>query len=100
MNVKRLISTVLLCATAPLAGAETKPPAKYSTYCIACHSTGAAGAPKVGDKAAWAPRLKGGVDALVASTKKGKGAMPAMGLCTNCTDEEMKELVVYMSGAK
>ena len=47
--------------------------------CIACHGAGVAGAPKFGDKAAWAPRIKTGLDALYASALKGKGIMPPKG---------------------
>ena len=48
----------------------------FKAQCTACHSTGAAGAPKVGDTAAWANRIRTGFEALVASAVKGKGAMP------------------------
>jgi cytochrome c5 len=71
--------------------------AKYQRSCFACHGTGAAGAPKVGDKEAWAPRLALGMDALVASVKKGKGVMPPMGLCQDCTDDDFKALINKMS---
>lgn len=49
----------------------------FAAQCGVCHTSGAAGAPKVGDSAAWAPRIKTGFDALVQSAIKGKGAMPA-----------------------
>lgn len=51
----------------------------YKAQCAACHATGAANAPKFGDAAAWAPRLKSGFEALVTSALKGKGAMAAQG---------------------
>ena len=51
----------------------------FKAQCTACHTSGAAGAPKVGDTAAWAPRLKTGYDALLNSALKGKGAMGAQG---------------------
>ena len=51
----------------------------YTAQCTACHATGAAGAPKLGDAAAWAPRIKTGYDALLASALKGKGNMPPQG---------------------
>lgn len=74
-----------------------EPPAKYSQFCVACHSTGVAGAPKTGDKAAWDARLAVGMDALIASAKKGKNAMPPMGLCASCSDAELKELIEFMA---
>ncbi|MGL6041431.1 MAG: c-type cytochrome, partial [Deefgea sp.] len=51
----------------------------YASVCMACHDSGAAGAPKLGDKAAWAPRLKDGVDSSIARAIKGINAMPAKG---------------------
>ena len=51
----------------------------YDATCAVCHGAGVAGAPKFGDKAVWAPRLKTGIDTLYSSAIKGKGAMPAKG---------------------
>ena len=53
--------------------------AVYDATCAACHATGAAGAPKLGDKAAWGPRIAAGTAALNASAIKGKGVMPPKG---------------------
>ena len=58
-----------------------------------------AGAPKFGDKAAWAPRLKAGKDALRASAIKGKGAMPPKGGNASLSDDAVKAAVDYMAGA-
>lgn len=74
--------------------------AKYNQSCMACHAAGVAGAPKSFDAAAWAPRLKTGMDTLVASVKNGKGAMPPKGLCMDCSDDQFKQLINYMSKAK
>ena len=68
----------------------------YNTKCMACHNTGAAGAPKLGDKAAWAPRVAAGRDAMIANATKGKNAMPPMGTCMECSPEEIAALVDYM----
>lgn len=70
----------------------------YETTCTVCHGTGVAGAPKAGDKAAWAPRLKSGMDALYASALKGKGAMPAKGGNTALADADVKAAVDYLAG--
>ncbi len=68
----------------------------YAGQCAACHGTGAAGAPKLGDAAAWAPRLPQGFDVLVQSALKGKGAMgPQSG--GDFTDFEIARAVVYMA---
>ena len=66
---------------------------------MACHSTGAAGDPKLGDKAAWAPRLAQGKDALYATALKGKGAMPAKGGNPALPDDAVKAAVDYLTAA-
>jgi len=68
----------------------------YQTSCQACHATGAANAPKLGDKEAWAPRIATGVDALLAVAIKGKGAMPPKGACASCSDADLKAAIEYM----
>jgi cytochrome c5 len=68
----------------------------YETYCKACHATGVAGAPKLGDKEAWAPRIAKGNDALLNSAKNGLNAMPPMGTCMTCSDEDLKAAIAYM----
>ena len=71
------------------------PPALYTQLCQTCHASGVANAPKLGDKAAWAPRLALGVDGLTASVIKGKGAMPPKG-GSSASDAEIKAVVTYM----
>jgi cytochrome c5 len=71
--------------------------------CSACHQTGAANAPKIGDAAAWAPRIKTGVNALVQSVIKGKGAMPPKAGDASLTETEIHNAVVQLAnqaGAK
>jgi cytochrome c5 len=68
----------------------------YQAACTACHSVGAAGAPKTGDAAAWAPRIKTGYDALLNSALKGKGAMGAQG-GGDYSDLEIGRAVVYLA---
>ncbi len=92
-------------ATAPVppTGAATaaKPDGKkiFDTTCVVCHGTGVAGAPKFGDKAAWAPRLATGIDTLVKTALAGKGAMPARGGNTALSDAEVRAAVEYMAAA-
>jgi cytochrome c5 len=64
--------------------------------CASCHRTGEGGAPRIGDLAAWIPRLKYGVDVLVRSGIKGHGAMPARGGQADLTDAELRNAVIYM----
>jgi cytochrome c5 len=66
---------------------------------MVCHGTGVAGAPKFGDKAAWAPRIKAGLDALHASALKGKGAMPPKGGNPALSDADVAAAVDYMVAA-
>jgi cytochrome c5 len=68
----------------------------YQAVCTACHGVGAAGAPKTGDAAAWAPRIKTGYDALLNSALKGKGAMGAQG-GGDYSDLEIGRAVVYLA---
>jgi cytochrome c5 len=72
--------------------------AVYEASCAACHAAGVAGAPKMGDKAAWAPRIKTGNDALYTSAIKGKNAMPAKGGNAALADADLKAAVDYMVG--
>ena len=86
-------------AAAPAAGGAPKDGATvFNTICGACHNTGAAGAPKAGDKAAWAPRLGQGKDALYKSAIAGKGAMPPKGGAGDLSDGEIKAAVDHLIG--
>jgi cytochrome c5 len=64
--------------------------------CAECHSSGKGGAPKIGDQAAWIPRLRPGLDVLVRSAIKGHGAMPPRGGMADLTDAEVRSAIVYM----
>ena len=70
----------------------------FKAQCSACHATGAAGAPKVGDAGAWGARIKNGYEALLNSALKGKGAMGAQG-GGDFDDLEVGRAVVYMANA-
>ena len=68
----------------------------YQAACQACHAAGVAGAPKLGDKEAWAPRIAKGEDALLASVNNGLNAMPPKGTCFACSDADLKAAIEYM----
>lgn len=68
----------------------------YNSICGACHASGAAGAPKTGDKAAWGPRIAQGKDALYNSALNGKKAMPPRGGAADLSDAEVKAAVDYL----
>ena len=82
-------------AAAPAAAATGEVPALYKKSCAMCHGTGAGGAPKVGDKDAWAPRIATGMDELMKVAINGRGGMPARG-GTKASDDELKTVVEYM----
>jgi cytochrome c5 len=85
------IATVLVAAAGGANAADGQ--AVYNQDCALCHN---AMSPKLGDKAAWAPLIKEGNAALVASTVKGKGAMPARGGHSDLSDADAKAAVEYM----
>ena len=69
----------------------------YSKTCATCHAIGVAGAPKLGDTAAWQPRLAKGLDTLYESAINGMApGMPAKGMCFTCSDDDLKAIVDYM----
>ena len=90
------IATALLAA-AGMASADGKK--IYDTKCFACHNTGVANSPKLGDKAAWESRIATGMDAMLATAIKGKGAMPPKGTCMDCSDDDLKAAIQYMVDA-
>jgi len=97
--MKKIIKTAMIGAAllavntaAQAADGETI----YNTKCMVCHATGVAGAPKIGDKEAWAPRIATGMDALLGSATNGKNAMPPKGTCMDCTEDDLKAAIEYM----
>ncbi len=66
-------------------------------YCAACHTTGAAGAPKTGDKAAWSKRIALGLDGLMKSAIAGKNAMPARGGAADASDFELARAIIHLA---
>jgi cytochrome c5 len=76
---------------------------RYEQTCKMCHETGLADAPKLGDKAAWKPRIDQGMETLYKHAIQGLKAMPPKGGCMSCSDEEIHKAVDYMvsrSGVK
>ncbi len=83
-------------AAAPVAAKAPSGKETYDVKCFACHGTGAAGAPKLGDKDAWAPRVAQGIDTLYEHALSGFNAMPPKGACMDCSDDTIKIVVDYM----
>jgi cytochrome c5 len=95
--MKKVTSALILSVLVGVSGAAVADGQKiYQTSCQACHATGAANAPKLGDKEAWAPRIATGMDAMLASAIKGKNAMPPKGACASCSDADLKAAIEYM----
>jgi cytochrome c5 len=84
---------------APVAAAARTGDQVYNVGCAACHATGAAGAPKTGDSGAWAARVEKGMETLVKNAINGYNAMPARGLCADCSDQEIADSVAFMVNA-
>ena len=93
--MNRVILVVLLAFPA-LNAAAVEVEKTFNKTCGICHISGVAMAPKVGNAKDWKPRLANGVDALVQSVVKGKGAMPPKGMCKNCSTADFEALVEYM----
>ena len=93
----KAVVIALSAAAALMAGqAFADGKATYEGTCKACHDQGVAGAPKFGDKAAWAPRIKTGEKALIEAVTKGKNAMPAKGGNAALSDADIKAAVDFM----
>lgn len=89
---------LLLVAAVKSDGKPRDGAAVYTSICMVCHGTGVAGAPKSGDKVAWAPRLALGKDALYKSALNGKNAMPPKGGAADLSDAELKAAVDHLVG--
>lgn len=77
-------------------GDAKKGEAIYNRICMACHAAGVAGAPKLGDKATWAPRIKQGKEVLLEHTLKGFKVMPPKGGCGDCSKQDIENAIAYM----
>lgn len=93
------VGQVQLEAAPAAAAAPRSGQAVYAESCVACHGSGAAGAPKAGDKAAWAPRLAQGKDTLMQHALQGFKAMPAKGGCASCSDDDVRAAVEHLVAA-
>jgi cytochrome c5 len=94
-RIAPVASSVLAAASSAGAAASRTGEQLYKTACSACHDSGAAGAPKMGDSAAWAPRLKQGLDGLLKSATAGKNAMPPKG-GSDASETELARAIVFV----
>lgn len=104
MNFRQVFIVMIVLSACAVAAAAEDPATfdvaqTYQTTCYACHGTGAAHAPVVGDVIEWEIRLEKGLETVVKNSIDGlNGIMPPRGLCTTCSDEDMRALVEYMLG--
>ena len=83
-------------ASAAVASGPRDPEELYNGVCAGCHTTGALGAPKLGDAADWGARMDKGLDQIIANAIGGINAMPAMGTCSSCSEDDIANAVKYM----
>lgn len=99
-TLKLLLASLLLSSIGSVFAAEEEKfdvEATYQAKCFACHGTGAAHAPVVGDIIAWEIRMEKGMDTVVQNSIDGlNGIMPPRGLCVDCSDEQLEAIVHYM----
>ena len=88
------VVAVVATPTGPRSGEDV-----YQASCCGCHGTGAAGAPKLGDAAAWGPRKAQGIDVLFQHALNGFNAMPPKGTCMSCSDDELKAAIEHMTNS-
>lgn len=82
---------------APVAAAAPKTPEElYNGACVACHAAGVLGAPKLGSKEDWEPRIAQGEETLYTHAINGFNNMPPKGTCASCSDDDIKAIVDYM----
>lgn len=93
---KWFINISLALAAIPAAADTPDGKAIFTQICRACHATGVAGAPVIGDKAAWAGRIANGPDNLLQSALRGKGGMPPKGGNPGLSDEQVRAAMEYM----
>lgn len=91
-------STTQASVTPPPPPADPALARVYDQTCRACHASSRTGAPMAGDQAAWAPRMKQGMDVLVEHTINGYNGMPPLGACMDCSEDDFIALINYMAG--
>jgi cytochrome c5 len=86
----------VISAPATATSDDSRGGAIYNKVCAPCHDSGAAGAPKPGDKTAWEPRMARGTDRLLQTAIDGTGSMPPRGTCLDCSDDDLATVIEYM----
>ncbi len=89
-------AALLVSASAAFSQSERSGEQIVKMQCSKCHATGAHGAPRIDDRAAWTPRMKNGLEATVRSAINGHGKMPARGGLPSLSDTELRNAILYM----
>ena len=100
MRLKLILSIFLLTASLTSWAIDPFTIELYDSSCTICHGDGVGGAPKSFDANAWAKRLAKGDDVLLANAISGFKGMPPLGMCSDCTKEDLIDLIEYMSTDK
>ncbi|MCB5161440.1 c-type cytochrome [Marinomonas algarum] len=85
-----------LLTSSNIASAERSGEKIFYSYCVACHISGVAGAPKLGSKADWQPHINKSMATLLKNSITGIKAMPPRGMCSDCTDQELENTIQFM----
>ncbi len=85
---------------APRVALDARLQGLYERACVHCHEAKGSGAPLKGDNAAWKSRWSTGEAALLASVRQGKGSMPPMAWCAECSEEDFQQLIAYLRAPK
>jgi cytochrome c5 len=97
MSQKIFLWALLSCASMSSWATDPFTVELYQTSCGICHASGAGGAPKSFDVAAWAERLEKGEEVLLNNAIAGYKGMPPLGMCSDCTKEDLVDLIDYMA---
>ena len=97
MNLRLIASAIAILSSAMSWAIDPFTKELYESSCQICHATGAGDAPKSFDKEDWAPRLEKGKDVLLNNAVAGFKGMPPLGMCSDCTKEDLVDLIDYMS---
>ncbi|MDA9599058.1 c-type cytochrome [bacterium] len=96
--VGHVVKSGQVVAVASAGGKERSGSDIYGTNCMACHTSGIAGAPMFGDSGAWAMRLAQGIETVYSNAINGINGMPARGTCMDCSDDEVIAAIDYILG--
>jgi cytochrome c5 len=94
--VGHVVKSGQVVAVASTGGTERSGSDVYGTNCMACHTSGIAGAPMFGDSGAWATRLAQGIETVYSNAINGINGMPARGTCMDCSDDEVIAAINYI----